>query len=545
MNFDQTNEYDFAGRLKKNNVGASGSTFNQKMGYDAFNNLTSRENLTYQTYPSEFSATYTNNRKSSGGSTDTYDTAGNVVYSTSPAVQGGQPYTDIKNWNFDAAGRLAHWDENGPWGANTKHEDLTYDGDGRAVKKIDSQNVPWHYIFSTVTGQKITDVVVGGSDGGYRVYMGSTLIYDDNTAVAPDVSAIGFKVTDPISGSTQELLTSGAIPDPEDAPAARNEMAGLGTSVPTIDPDSYPEPEIGGGSPGDAEGGCRIDGFSFGTQHCNNNAAWSAQCPNNNCGPKRAKDARTGKEYWTFPFSVEGNKGGYRLGLWSQVIIKGENGEPDIVGKPGLVGTTFIETGGERSPCNMSIGLTNRNNLLNERQLSIFKQEISRIYGGIGVKTNFIGPNTGDYSLRIEPVGSAFSQAKPKTVGFTPLHEGGQSVNNGGWIFEDRLIAGATQSWVSDFVFQRTDPEENLATGLARAGAHEIGHWALQQTDDAPHYPGPMKDKWGGVEWFGRHEEMMNRWSFTPDQGRAIRNFLCPPPPPRPRSRFKGSEPEL
>ncbi len=264
-NFDQSNEYDFAGRLKKNNVGLSGSTFNQKMGYDAFNNLTSRENLTYQTYPSEFFVAYSNNRKTSGGSTDTYDTAGNVVHSTSPAVQGGQPYFDIKNWNFDASGRLAHWDQNGPWGPNTKHEDLTYDGDGRAAKKVDSQNVPWYYIFSTVTGQKITDVVVGGGDGGHRVYMGSTLIHD-NTALAPDVSALGFIVTDPISGGTQQLIANGQIPSHESAPHARNEMAGLGTSVPTTDPQSYPAPPLQGGSAGHAESGCQIN---YGPVHCN------------------------------------------------------------------------------------------------------------------------------------------------------------------------------------------------------------------------------------------------------------------------------------
>lgn len=257
-NFDQKNEYDFLGRLKTNNVGASGSSFNQTMSYDTFNNLTSRENHTYQTYQNSFSATYSNNRKTSGGSSDSYDAAGNVVHSfaTGSATSGARPYDDTKNWRFDAAGRIAHWDEYGPWNNATHHEDFTYNGDGRATKKIDTQNVPWYYIYSSVTGQKITDVVVGGGDGGSRVYMGGTLIYDQ-TAIAPDESAVGFQVTDPISGSTQGMTANGEIPDQEDAPHARKEMGGLGTGIPTTNPSTYPEPENGlGNHVGDAEHGC-------------------------------------------------------------------------------------------------------------------------------------------------------------------------------------------------------------------------------------------------------------------------------------------------
>ena len=79
--FDQTNKYDFAGRLKKNSVG-NGYVFSQTMNYDAFNNLTMRRN-DFNGNVDEFQAFYTNNIKT--GSTvpvnDVYDGAGNVVHS--------------------------------------------------------------------------------------------------------------------------------------------------------------------------------------------------------------------------------------------------------------------------------------------------------------------------------------------------------------------------------------------------------------------------------------------------------------------------------
>ena len=84
--FSQKNEYDFAGRLKKNEVGspAAGYPFKQTMSYDAFDNLTARSNSTYGQYNDEFVATYTNNRKHLSGiniTIDNYDAAGNVVNS--------------------------------------------------------------------------------------------------------------------------------------------------------------------------------------------------------------------------------------------------------------------------------------------------------------------------------------------------------------------------------------------------------------------------------------------------------------------------------
>ncbi len=48
--FTQANDYDFAGRLKRNYVGTSGTSypFRQTIGYDAFTNMTGRSTYTYK-----------------------------------------------------------------------------------------------------------------------------------------------------------------------------------------------------------------------------------------------------------------------------------------------------------------------------------------------------------------------------------------------------------------------------------------------------------------------------------------------------------------
>lgn len=81
-NFDQTKLYDFAGQLRKNDVGNSGATYYQNINYDEFGNVASRSTKAYSFTPNGFSATYVSNRKTSGGAATTYDVAGNAVYQT-------------------------------------------------------------------------------------------------------------------------------------------------------------------------------------------------------------------------------------------------------------------------------------------------------------------------------------------------------------------------------------------------------------------------------------------------------------------------------
>jgi hypothetical protein len=182
-NFSQTNQFDFVGRLKYNNVANPGvsNPYSTTVGYDAFGNITSRTNNLYAFNPVSFNASYTNNRKTPGGSgaSNTFDKAGNVT----------QAYlsSDIKNWDFDAAGRSVRWTEAGPWGpTQQKGGEAVFDGDGRSVKESDVTNtlqggvwsgwdaIPKYNIFSSVTGEKITELNDTGAFYRNYLYMGHT-----------------------------------------------------------------------------------------------------------------------------------------------------------------------------------------------------------------------------------------------------------------------------------------------------------------------------------------------------------------------------------
>src|ERR1043166_5588519 len=237
------------------------------MSYDAFSNLTSRSNTMYGGFPDDFSASYISNRKYNCTTTDsctndTYDAAGNVVQSIfthRTCLSSCRDNDGTKKWNFDAAGRVAHWEETGPWDHTlpedhrTHREDSTYDGDGRLVKKYVFDENPeetWYYLYSSVTGQKITDLQLGdgsGFDSTDYVYMGDTVIDESHDSQG------SFKVTDPVTGSTQRMESDGSVSNDE---LSRTEMAGFDTSVPLPAPDSYPPPPHHAGDPGDAEFGC-------------------------------------------------------------------------------------------------------------------------------------------------------------------------------------------------------------------------------------------------------------------------------------------------
>jgi len=133
------------------------------MSYDAFNNLTGRGTQVWSLSSNAFSASYTNNRKTSGGASVTYDEAGNTLSSNQ-----GNP-TDSLHWQFDASGRQWRWEEFGPDGPNEKKgEETTFDGDGRRAKVTnlhkmknfgvwpDWTAIPFYNIYSSVTGQKIS-----------------------------------------------------------------------------------------------------------------------------------------------------------------------------------------------------------------------------------------------------------------------------------------------------------------------------------------------------------------------------------------------------
>ena len=209
--------------------------------------------------------------KYSGGTDDQYDAAGSVVYShftaTASLIPGyqGRPDDDYKWWNFDAAGRMKRLEHYNTGDINRKTaEETAHDGDGRSVVRTEFQKQKtggvwqeWNldqaelHLWSSVTGQKMFDGTAT------QVYLGGTVI-----AKIESETTMTFHLTDPVTGSSFKLLQDGSLPLNETIPS-HVELAGLGTSVPLTEPTAYPMPESfpNVGYPGDAEGGCFLDGF--------------------------------------------------------------------------------------------------------------------------------------------------------------------------------------------------------------------------------------------------------------------------------------------
>jgi hypothetical protein len=192
---------------------------------------------------------------SSSFSSDSFDKAGNVTQSTSWT----NGVSDNKTWEFDAAGHSSRWTEAGPWGtANQEGGEIVFDGDGRPAKESDLSYTlgtgwtatPKYNLYSSVTGEKITELNETGAFFRNYVYMGHTEI------AFQDPSGLMWKLTDPISGSTRQTSQDGSFPS-GDEEETRIELAGLKTYVPHNVPQSMPPPAyVKGSSSADPENGC-------------------------------------------------------------------------------------------------------------------------------------------------------------------------------------------------------------------------------------------------------------------------------------------------
>ena len=156
-----------------------------------------------------------------------------------------------------STGRMATAQKNG--------EETTFDGDGRPAKKTEltkaltggnwgSWNGPAYYhLYSSVTGKKIMEISAEGEMADTYVYMGDTLIMDSY-----------LRITDPVSGSMRKVNGSG-VPlayDPFGDDPNHIEMAGMGTAVPPVIPETMPAPDYeNGGYVGNAKDGCEIEGM--------------------------------------------------------------------------------------------------------------------------------------------------------------------------------------------------------------------------------------------------------------------------------------------
>jgi hypothetical protein len=161
--------------------------------------------------------------------------------------------------------------------------------------------------------------------------------------------------------------------------------------------------------------------------------------------------------------------------------------------------------------CAVYIGIAN-NNQLNGEQLQAMRNEITRIFAGAGQQIIFVSEGA-EYWLSIHATASGYT-TNSSSVGHTGVN--GSVVLNDGHLFVDRLNGGAG----NDSAFNQN--ELNLGVGLGRAGAHEIGHYLLQQNFDSRQIQGVMHAGFTGGQWFRLTTQHL--WTFTPSQIAAMNN---------------------
>jgi YD repeat-containing protein len=267
--FSQYFDYDFAGRLKKNDFGTAQTEmpYKQTIGYDAFNNITSRATKTWNFTERNFVASYTNNRKTSGGyqsGIDIFDNAGNIVQNTINSTN------NKRIWKVDASGKISDWEETLSYNGALRDEGatLTFDGDGRVAKRVNRLrirvygNEAWNYepeyaIFSSVTGKKIATLNSNGQKYQTFVYMGGSLIAEHHQGNTNN-SQVLFKHDDPITGSEMQTEASGEV-SPNGF--GKKDIGALDTIVPPEEPEEFPMPDYKqGGQISNPESGCQLNG---------------------------------------------------------------------------------------------------------------------------------------------------------------------------------------------------------------------------------------------------------------------------------------------
>jgi len=266
--YSQTNEYDFAGRLKKNDFGESGTTvpYHENIAYDAFNNVTNRQTWDKDSTQRSYTAAFTNNRKTSGGyqsGTDTFNNSGQVV-------ENNIGYENKRTWKFDAVGRTTEWLETIPYVSVARDEGatVTFDGDGRPVKKLKrarDRNITssWteeteYTIFSSVTGKPITTLNSTGRKTKTNVYLNGSVIAEQTVIWFGDTpnESVTFKNVDPISGGQQDTTDEGEMIGVSEE-GGKVELEPLGAWI------NAPEAEVVTPS-GNFKNGGRIDNPEYG-----------------------------------------------------------------------------------------------------------------------------------------------------------------------------------------------------------------------------------------------------------------------------------------
>jgi YD repeat-containing protein len=350
--FDRLNTYDHSGRIKEAKSGAEarGQTaaqplsqnlpFRQSYGYDAFNNLTQRNNLHWGTdnwngVSNNLSYTYQNNRINDQSNNRQYDSDGRLIAS----------YYEEDNglYTFDAAGQFTHL-------SNPSVEYYRYySGDGRETKRGKSAywedqngNPHWtqllltYYIRSTVMGGEVISEV--NSDGRkFKTYIkaaGAEIAWQAAGFYnGTESQSVFFEHQDSSGMSSRTTMQNGNVIDGEGFEGAPVETdpfggnMGLATPYLEINPNP-PNPDLpwlrtlGEESPTYVNGQrvtYVLDGFAVSRSIADSllQAGVATPCPHNDCGPRVF--TVNGQRTLSHPFTAYADgTSGYRVPVWQR-----------------------------------------------------------------------------------------------------------------------------------------------------------------------------------------------------------------------------------
>jgi len=235
-NFDRSYVYDHAGRMSRASTGSdargetSGYTpYRENFGYDSWSNLTDRDSSTWNQYPLNDAATYTNNRRGGWG----YDADGrNTTIGT-------------RSYTFDADGQMTlltgqRWLINHY--VNTSQA-MGYDGDGNKVREVLSSETgeTTYYLRSSVLHDAIVEEVAGSGQKTVGYVYSSDGVLLARQVPAGSSSYIAWKHGTPVGTGQFDYNVGGSFGS---GVQSRIELDPLGADVGLVAPDP---PDLGGG----------------------------------------------------------------------------------------------------------------------------------------------------------------------------------------------------------------------------------------------------------------------------------------------------------
>ncbi len=221
--------------------------FTQSIGYNAFNDMTSRVNHVWGDQ-ADFTAAYLNGRKTGSGANEIYDKAGNIVDKTTTANK-------YERWKFDAAGRnvetVMRWHTAVPAPSIDQTQTIakTSDGDGLDIKRVDT-NV-WFETFpgsssgstveteyyirsSLLDGQTITKLDNSGAKRVTLVYNGKAVLAEQR--LINNTPGVYWRHEDFTTGSYSKIDVTGQYGGHADDSPLAAEYDPLGGKIEPTDP---------------------------------------------------------------------------------------------------------------------------------------------------------------------------------------------------------------------------------------------------------------------------------------------------------------------